>query len=103
MNEDKQVEEQDLEELQEQAVTEQVENPTNETYSDGEIFEATEVPRIENDVEGDVSAADNVKEDAAEEIKQNKEEIAADVPKEEGDGAHASVRNAWSSGNGWGL
>lgn len=96
--------EKNIEELEETAVSEHIEEPKNETYVDGEVVETTDVPGPEDHTEGNVTASNDVKEDAAEEIKQNLSEQAADAPldENEGTGAHSSVRGAWSNGN-WGL
>lgn len=94
--------EKNIEELTDQAAEDQFSNAENVTYSDGEVFEITDVPSVENHSEAD-AALTNVKEDAAEETRQNQNEIQTDVQKEEGTGAHSAVRSAWSNGNYWGL
>lgn len=91
----------EINDLTAQAATEQYSDVSNDAYEEGAVTEPAESNAAEDyeRTEADVIPEEDVKEEAAEDVRQNNESIAADSNEQEGSGAFETARRSWA--NGW--
>lgn len=90
-----------IEDLEKQGVNEQLNEPENETHSEGETVEQNEEQSTESKGEGDSVTEAQPKEDAAKEEQANVSEQQNDESDQAGAGAFAGFRNSWANGKGF--